>query len=125
MNILIIGMGSNCQAEKQLSECRKALRNIFPDIRFSTPCTTLPIGFKSNPAPFINQLAVVTTTETYEQVRCLLKELERKAGRQKEDKEKEIVRLDLDVLRFNKTDLKAEELQRPYYQAALQELGLA
>lgn len=121
-NTYILGMGSNHQAEQNLLYARQELTERYPDIKFSTVQRTTPIGFTKNRNLFLNQLALLHTSETNEEVSSFLKQLEKECGRTPEDKLQETIKLDLDVLQTNGTPLKAAELERPYYQKALQEL---
>lgn len=121
-NTVIIGMGSNCNPKSHLEFARSNLQTVFPDIVFSRQQQTEPVGFKTNLQPFLNQLALVRTQTDIPEIRKTLKGLEKKAGRKPEDKEHEIVRLDLDILQINDQILKPEELNRSYYQQAMSEL---
>lgn len=121
-NTYILGMGSNHQAEQNLLYAHQELTERYPDIKFSTVQRTTPIGFTKNRNLFLNQLALLHTSETNEEVSRFLKQLEKECGRTPEDKLQEIIKLDLDVLQANEIPLKTAELQRPYYQKALQEL---
>lgn len=121
-NTVIIGMGSNSNPKSHLEFARSNLQTVFPDIVFSRQQQTEPVGFKTNLLPFLNQLALVRTQTDIPEIRKTLKGLEKKAGRKPEDKEHEIVRLDLDILQINDQILKPEELNRSYYQQAMSEL---
>lgn len=122
-NRIILGMGSNTEGDKNLDLACQTLKKLYPAIRFSKRYQTSPIGFKTNPDKFLNQLAIFYTRETEEELKRILKSLEKQSGRLPEDKGREIVRLDLDILKINDTPLKANELNRPYYQRALQDLN--
>lgn len=118
----ILGIGSNHHAEKNLRYAQEKLAKQYPDIRFSTIYHTEPIGLTMNQTPFQNQLGLMHTNETAENISHFLKQLEKECGRTAEDKIQEIIKLDLDILQINDNPLKPQELQRPYYQKALQEL---
>lgn len=119
---IIIGIGSNCQAEKHLALAQSRLREYFPAICFSSVRQTEPVGFVHNKSPFSNQLALLRTTQSVSEIRSALKDIEQDAGRKPKDKEHEIVKLDLDILRVGQETIKAEELSRVYYCEALKEL---
>lgn len=121
-NTVIIGMGSNYDSKNHLEFARRNLQIIFPDIVFSRLLQTEPVGFQTNLQPFLNQLALVRTQTDTPGIRNALKELEKEAGRTPEDKKQEIIRLDLDILQINDQILKAEELNRSYYQQAMSDL---
>lgn len=122
-NTYILGMGSNHQAEQNLCHARRELTARYPDIRISSIYHTTPIGFTRNKDFFLNQMAIIRTHEPMAEVSRFLKQLEKECGRAPEDKPKEIIKLDLDILQVNQDPIKATELQRHYYQQALQELS--
>lgn len=121
MTEYILGIGSNEQPEEQIRRARQTLCARFPDIWFSPVRRTEPVGFQHNSHCFLNCLAVVHTDLDTAQLKVFLKQTESEAGRTPEDKQREVVRLDLDILAAGRNILKAEELQRPYYQELLQE----
>lgn len=124
MTEYILGIGSNEQPQELIRWAMKMLSARFPDVWFSSVRRTEPVGFINNSNCFLNCLAVVHTELDTAQLKAFLKQMEREAGRTPEDKKKEIVRLDLDVLVAGREVLKAEELQRPYYRDLLQEYKL-
>lgn len=121
MTEYILGIGSNEQQQKHIQWAQDALSIRFPGVWFSSICRTKPIGFQKNGSFFLNRLAVIQTDLSITQLKSVLKQIEYEAGRMPQDKEQEIVRLDLDILSAGTEMLKAEELQRPYYRKLFQE----
>lgn len=118
----LLCMGSNTDRFAQLSDARNALNIAFPGIRFGKLMETQAIGsgFRS---PFSNQLAWFTTTLKPASVHDFFKLLERHSGRIPEDKAAGVVKLDVDLLIYDETVLKPEDMQREYIRNGLVDLG--
>lgn len=122
--VYTISIGSNKDRHENLALARRRLGELFPDIRFSKEEDTQPLFFR-RPDLFANQVACFTSGERLSRVTALLKAIEREAGRLPEEKEREIVRLDLDVLTCDDCICKARDLERPYVRRGLQQLRQA
>ena len=96
-----------------MEEARKALMKLFPNIRFSKEMTTEAIGDKFL-SPFSNQVAKLETSLTIEEIRNLLKKIEKDNRRLPEDKEQGIVKLDIDLLTFDDLILKPNDMEKDY-----------
>lgn len=120
-NICFIALGSNRESSQYLKEAQRRLTETFPDIRFSRILKTQPVNF-CNSNLFFNQTAVFHTDLEEESVTKLLKTIEKEMGRLPEDKQHGIVLIDLDLLIFNKSVKKAEDLSRTYIKEGLKEL---
>ncbi len=105
-----ISLGSNVSAA-YIRLAREHLTRLFPDIVFGQEIPTPPVGL-SNPAYFMNQTAHFTTILTPEELRPVLKHLEKRAGRTPEEIRREIVRLDVDLVKYDQKVLKEAEWQR-------------
>lgn len=92
---------------------RRRLTELFSDIRFSEEEETEPLFFQG-PNLFSNQVARFVSDKRVEEVLARLKAIEREAGRLPEDKKREIVRLDIDLLSCDETVYKPEDLKRDY-----------
>lgn len=117
-------LGSNHEAPENLSKACEALERCFPGIRFTSQVTTAPIGMRVNQACFLNRLGSFTSPLIQREVVDLFKLVERMAGRVSQDKEKEIVKLDIDLLACNGSVCKPTDWERPYVQTLLHELDL-
>lgn len=111
-NTAFIGIGSNREPEKNVGKAREILTARFPGIRFSEAVYTEPVGCR-NPALFLNQVALVHTDLSQAACSELLKRTEREIGRQPEDKALERIPIDLDLLQWNTSVLKPDDLKRP------------
>ena len=121
LHTCLLCLGSNLDGATRLSAARHALLSHFPDIRFSQEMVTEAIGtgFLS---PFHNQVARFTTPLSAEEVRAILKQIERDNGRLPEDKANGIVKLDIDLLVVDEVVLKAKDLEREFVIRGMEEL---
>ena len=109
----LLCLGSNYNRHLHMEEARKALMELFLTIRFSEEMTTEAIGDKFL-SPFSNQVAKLETSLTIEEIRSLLKKIEKENGRLPEDKEQGIVKLDIDLLTFDDLILKPNDLEKDF-----------
>ena len=116
-------MGSNLpSAAEVLAKARDWLAQLSDaEVLFSSPVWTEPVDFPS-PALFMNQVALMTTTLTPTIVRDSLKRMERLAGRRHGEKQRGIVRLDLDLLAVDGTVLRHSDWKRSYVSQGVEEL---
>ena len=121
MHSCLICIGSNYNRKENLLLARRRLTALFPSIRFTGEQETRPLFFR-NPALFSNQVARFYTDADAERVVKELKTIEKEAGREKEDKNREKVCLDIDLLVFDNRVLKPEDLKRDYILKGLEEL---
>ena len=121
MHSCLICIGSNYNRKENLLLARRRLTALFPSIRFTGEQETRPLFFR-NPALFSNQVARFYTDADAERVVKELKTIEKEAGREKEDKKREKVCLDIYLLVFDNRVLKPEDLKRDYILKGLEEL---
>ena len=121
MHSCLICIGSNYNRKENLLLARRRLTVLFPSIRFTGEQETRPLFFR-NPALFSNQVARFYTDADAERGVKELKTIEKEAGREKEDKKREKVCLDIDLLVFDNRVLKPEDLKRDYILKGLEEL---
>lgn len=107
-------MGSNTEPAKNLQMARKSLQRFFPDIRFGEEQQTEAHTFSYNRTPFLNQTGRFHTLMSKEKVLAICKQIERLAGRTQEDKSREIIKLDIDLLQYDHLILKPEDMKQPY-----------
>ena len=119
----VVSIGSNeCQREN-MPLARRRLTELFADIRFSHEEETIPIRLHRS-CMFANQVACFNSDLLPEEVRARLKDIEREAGRSPEDKLREIVKLDIDLLMCGDCVLKPEDWEREYVQEGLNYLKM-
>lgn len=121
MNTVIISLGANCNPEENLSKARISLLGYFNNIRFSNATYTEPENIP-NPAQFLNQVAILYTTESFSCVREILKSIERAIGRSPLDKITHQIHIDIDIICWNREILKKEDMQRSYVIKGIKEI---
>ena len=124
MNIrILIALGSNHEQEKNVAFAMERLRNFFPSISFSRMLWTEPIGIASD--RFVNAIALADTDREQEEVERILKQIEKECGRTREEKMRNIIRLDLDLLQWGTVRLREQDWERDYIRLLLQEMQWA
>lgn len=78
--------------------------------------------FFRRPDLFSNQVARFASEWNAAEVTARLKAIEKEAGRRPEDKSREIVRLDIDLLSCDDITFKPEDLNRDYISRGMKEL---
>lgn len=113
MNTLLISMGSNENSETNMALCRGLLSKLFESITYSETSVTEPFG-EHYQNHFLNQLALIQTFKGRIEVENELKLLEKELGRTAEDKSNGLIKIDVDLIKWNDTILKEEDWQRNY-----------
>jgi 2-amino-4-hydroxy-6-hydroxymethyldihydropteridine diphosphokinase len=119
----ILGLGSNTEAETKMAFAREALVTLFPDIHFSSVIETQAIGTTIH-SPFLNQVACLRTSLSASAIKKQLKDIEKQAGRQSDDKSRGIVKLDIDLIIHGQNVLKRDDLSRDFIKQGIEELRL-
>lgn len=117
----LICLGSNDGYTARMKAACTALRLWFPDIRFAPERITQAIGDRFL-SPFANRVAEFYSPLPAEEIRHVLKQIEKDNGRAPEDKERGIVKMDIDLLMYDETILKPNDMMRDYVQESIQEL---
>lgn len=117
----IVAIGSNKLRTNNMQFARQQLMKHFPGIRFSAEEETMPIG-NIPMASFSNQMAVFNTEWKVEEVKRLLKEIEKQAGRTIEEKQQGVIRLDIDLLIADNVVLKPADMKYDYIQRGIKML---
>lgn len=92
--LLLLGLGSNSNAEYNIESAMRKLQTIFGCVVFTQPMRTAPISGKG-PA-YLNAVASVQTDLSADEIKKQLKKIEEEQGRNK--KTPEIVSIDIDIL---------------------------
>lgn len=119
----LLCLGSNFYRTAHLAYARRDLKVFFPDIRFASEMETEAIGSRFL-SPFSNQVASFETTLSSEEVRAILKQIERDLGRLPEEKSQGVVRIDIDLLMYDDSVLKPADLERDFVVEGLKSLSL-
>lgn len=118
-----MSIGSNEGRRQNMLLARRRLSELFADIRFSCEEETAPL-YLHRPCRFSNQVACFHSDLCADEVRSRLKTIEREAGRLPQDKPREIVRLDLDLLMCDGRVLKPADMERAYVRQGMEELKM-
>ena len=116
-------LGSNFYRIAHMAYAQRELKKHFPTIRFSKEMETEAIGSRFL-SPFSNQVASFETTLSSEEVRAILKQIERDLGRLPEEKSQGVVRIDIDLLMYDDCVLKPADLERDFVVEGLKSLSL-
>lgn len=115
---VVIALASNHQQEKYLSEARQRLLQMLSHCRFTEAIWTAPIN-AALPDMYLNQLLYAQTDMTLEQVTEALKQTEILMGRTNEDRCQGIVRIDLDLMRYDDQRYHVKDWERDYIKKLL------
>ena len=119
----ILCLGSNFYRIAHMAYAQRDLKKHFPTIRFSEEMETEAIGSRFL-SPFSNQVASFETTLSSEEVRAILKQIERDLGRLPEEKPQGVIRIDIDLLIYDDCVLKPADLERDFVKEGLKSLSL-
>jgi len=122
-HICLISIGSNTNRSINIKLAQEQLLSHFPNIHFGTEQDTIPVDMQ-NETHFTNQIAKFSTSLSIEDVKSVFKRIEFQAGRLPDDKKKEIVKLDIDLLIYDSRVLKKSDLERDFVIDGLKEFGL-
>lgn len=114
-------IGSNEHRHANLAFARRRLAEVFPGIRFSREVDTEPLRL-SRRALFANQVARFESALGRTEVVDCLKMLEREVGSTQEERQIEIIRLDIDLLACDGEIYKKEDWKRAYVRKGMEEL---
>jgi len=106
---VLVGMGSNIDAEYHLLQAAKALRQCFDEVRFSSVYQSAAIGMEGD--DFLNACCLFDTMLSGKQLAVLLKGLEDTQGRDRSAGSWKPRTLDLDVLMYD-GEVMDDELYR-------------
>ncbi|UKK52385.1 2-amino-4-hydroxy-6-hydroxymethyldihydropteridine diphosphokinase [Prevotella sp. E2-28] len=121
MHQVILSLGANYQAEKNLPEARTSLGQILFSPIYTDAIWTEPIASKRSDL-YLNQLVKAQTNLDFESLIKEIKDMEIRHGRTLEEREQGIVRIDIDVLEYDGVRHHLRDWQRPYVQDLLPQL---
>ena len=121
MHKILIGIGTNSDANFNMKQATNFLLSYFPNIRFANWIETPPFGAGFR-APFLNTLAYLETDMDREPLQLLLKTIERDMGRMPSHKKEGKVIIDIDLIKWDGDILKPDDLKRDYMQQLLEEI---
>ena len=117
---VIISLASNDHQEQHLEAARQQLTLLLSDLHFTTEHWTDPVH-NLYPAQYLNQLCEGTTTFSASLLEEVLKEIEKRLGRTKN--EDGIVAIDLDLMLYDDERHHLRDWERHYIKDLLGELS--
>lgn len=115
-----MSLGSNCDQKESMSAAKEKLRSMFgDDITFSECVWTEPIGIESD--KFLNCLAFTHTSHKLEYVSKAVKNIERGCGNRKRARTSNIVKMDIDILKYANQILHESDWSRKYITELMKE----
>lgn len=117
---IILALGSNSQQELNMDKAKSMLMALLGNICFSKNTWTHPIGIRSN--DFLNCLAISQTTLSLDSLETELKTIQKSCGDSPLKRKKNVVKMDIDILRYGTTILHEKDWKRSYVKELLQEL---
>ena len=116
---VIISLASNDDQKQHLEAARQQLTMILSDPHFTTEHWTDPVH-NQHPAQYLNQLCEGTTTFSANLLEEVLKEIEKRLGRTRN--EDGIVAIDLDLMLYDEERHHLRDWERNYIKDLLGEL---
>jgi len=116
---VILSLASNYEQERHLMEARRLLACILQPTRYTEELWTEPFGKPHRPDMYINQLLYATTSLSVEDLLKRLKSIELQMGRTAEERGEGIVRIDLDLMKYDDDIYHPRDWERPYIQRLL------
>ena len=117
--VCIASLGSNTDCLYTLGRARQLLQELWPQIQFSSPQWTTPIGM-SNPALFLNQVACFQSSLSVAEIRSRFHRIEQELGRDRS--QRYWISLDLDLIQYGGSLLKPKDWEYDHVQEGVQEL---
>ena len=118
MHQVIISLASNYQQEENLSEAKACLRQILFSEKYTRAIWTVPFNGKGS-SLYLNQLVYADTDLSVEDLNRQLKQFEKQMGRCEDDRQKGIVKVDLDLLLYDDQRYHHKDWDRPYIKELL------
>lgn len=115
---ILISLASNHEQTQNLAEARRRLEQIVAPDRYSEAIWTDPVGGKGK-EQYLNQLLYATTDMDVKQLETTLKKVERQMGRTQEERNQGVVRIDLDLMRYDNQRYHLRDWSRAYVKRLL------
>lgn len=120
VHTVIISLGSNYEADKNMACAREHLRRLLPDAVLTNNLPTAPIGMDG--PWFLNCLCRAHTSSTLEEVVEKTKQLESMLGDSHRQREQGRVVIDIDILQYDATRLHVADWERAYIPVLMEQL---
>lgn len=117
---VILALGTNVNQERNMKQVMRLLADTWPDMKFTTPKWTQPIGMASD--LFYNCLAYTKVEETLEDLTEKVKNMERICGDTRAERSLNRIQMDIDILLYGDNKLHIDDWQRDYIQELMKEI---
>lgn len=117
---VILALGTNVNQERNMKQVMQLLADTWPDMKFTTPKWTQPIGMAS--AQFYNCLAYTEVEESLEELTEKVKTMERICGNTEAERSLNRIQMDIDILLYGDKKLHIDDWQRNYIQELMKEI---
>jgi 2-amino-4-hydroxy-6-hydroxymethyldihydropteridine diphosphokinase len=122
MNEVIIGIGSNIDAETNISKMLEILKSHVEIIKVSSFIKTKPIGIENQPE-FTNGAVKIKANLNREDLTCLLKGIEDQMGRDRTAPKFGPRNIDLDIVVWNGEIVDDDYYTRDFLQKSVGEIN--
>lgn len=110
----ILSVSSNNSGAETILSAIRCLEGVLDEARTAGPVLTEAVGMGSDAAPFHNAIVIGRIAMPYDELRSLLKAMEREAGRTPEGKARGRIPLDIDIMQHGDKRCKPDDWQRSY-----------
>ncbi|MDY3852909.1 MAG: 2-amino-4-hydroxy-6-hydroxymethyldihydropteridine diphosphokinase [Prevotella sp.] len=117
----LLALGSNTEAKKNIKQAQNMINSLWNNCIFSSAINTKPIDIQS--PDFINMIVCGWTTNSYEDIKKQIKQIENHLHSTKEERKKGVVRMDIDLLQYGTNLYKENDWKRAYIQQLVEELS--
>ena len=121
MNVAILGIGSNIDADKNISRMLEILGTKVEILKISKLIQTKPIGITTQP-DFTNGAVKIRTTLNRENLNALLKGIEDDMGRDRTEQKFGPRCIDLDIVVWNGKIVDEDYYTRDFLKASVEEV---
>ena len=122
MNTVVIGIGSNIQAETNISKMLEILKMHVEVLKVSAMIKTKPVGIKDQP-DYTNGAVKIRTSIDNENLNQLLKKIEDQLGRDRTVPKFGPRCIDLDIITWNGEIVDKDYYSRDFLQKSVDELA--
>ena len=122
MNAVIIGIGSNIDAESNIPKMLEILKSLVEIVKVSSMIKTRPIGIENQP-DYTNGAVKIMTSLNSDDLTVLLKAIEDQMGRDRSAPKFGPRNIDLDIVVWNGEIVDDDYYTRDFLQQAVRELS--
>jgi 2-amino-4-hydroxy-6-hydroxymethyldihydropteridine diphosphokinase len=119
---IILALGTNSEQELNMEKAREMLVALLGTLRFSINIWTHPIDIVSD--DFLNCMVIGQTSMSLSALNAALKKIERSCGDTSYKRRKNVVKMDIDILKYDTTIMHERDWERPYILQLLDEMKI-